>query len=151
MHRNAVNPGLQAGLAVEVFHSSEDFQEDFLCGIGGISRIGDDAVYQAVNGLVKLADQPGVGVLGAGLEFGNDRRFLAPDCYRACKIAQGGCPRHNSHGVTPYYSFFPDPKPARKVAFVVHSEAPPTLIRPHGIILSSRTWNSSVFTGLRRV
>ena len=100
MHRNAVDPGLQAGLAVEVFHSSEDLQEDFLCGIGGISRIGDDPVYQAVNRLVKLADQPGVGVLGAGLEFGNDRRFLAPDCYRACKIAQGGCPRHNSHGVT---------------------------------------------------
>src|SRR5437773_9857408 len=99
MHRNAVDPGLQAGLAVEVFHSSEDLQEDFLCGIGGISRIGDDAVYQAVNRLVKLADQPGVGVLGAGLEFGNDRRFLAPDCYRACKMAQGGCARHNSHGV----------------------------------------------------
>src|SRR5437016_13442140 len=100
MHRNAVDPGLQAGLAVEVFHSSEDLQEDFLCGIGGISRIGDDAVYKAVNGLVKLADQPGVGVLGAGLEFGNDRRFLAPDCYRACKIAQCACPPQSPHAFT---------------------------------------------------
>src|SRR5438445_13051823 len=98
-HRNSVDPGLQAGLAVEGFHCSEDLQEDFLCGIGGISRSGDDAVYQAVNRLVKLADQPGVGVFGAGLEFGNDRRFLAPDCYRACKIAQGSCPRHNPRGV----------------------------------------------------
>src|SRR5437870_11760425 len=79
MHRNAVDPGLQAGLAVEVFHSSENFQEDFLCGIGGISRIGDDAVYQAVNGLAKLADQPSSGRLGSGLECATDRRFLPPD------------------------------------------------------------------------
>src|SRR5207245_10887269 len=100
MYRNAVDPGLQAGLAVEVFHTSEDLQEDFLCGIGGISRIGDDAVYQAVNRLVKLADQPGIGVLGAGLEFGKDRRFLAPDCYCACKIAQGGWPPHTAEVCT---------------------------------------------------
>src|SRR5438105_13497189 len=88
MHRNAVDPGLQAGVAVEVFHSSEDLQEDFLCGIGGISRLGDDAVYQAVNGLVKLSDQPRIGMFGSCLECGNDRRFLAPDCYGACNIAQ---------------------------------------------------------------
>src|SRR5947209_18039710 len=95
MHRNAVDPGLQAGLAVEVFHSSEDLQEDFLCGIGGISRFGDDAVYQAVMRLVKMADPPGVGVLGGGLGLGNDSRFMAPDCYRGCETVQGSWPGHH--------------------------------------------------------
>ena len=100
MHRDPVNPGLQAGLAVKVLHSAKHFQEDFLRGVGRVRRIGHDAVHQAVDRLVEFADEPGVGVFRAGLQFRDDRRFLGPDSDRTCKITQGGCSRHECHGVT---------------------------------------------------
>ena len=100
VHRNPVNPGFQAGLTVKMLHAAEDLQKDFLCGIGGVGRIGHDAIDQAVDGLVEFADEPRVGVFRARLQFGHDRRLLGPDSYRACKITQGGCSRHQCHGVT---------------------------------------------------
>ena len=56
MHRDPVNPGLQAGLPVKMLHAAKHFQEDFLRGIGRVRRIGDDAIHQAVDWLVKFAD-----------------------------------------------------------------------------------------------
>ena len=73
MHGNAVNPGFQAGFAVKMLHSTKHFQKDFLRGIGGVRRIGDDAVNQAVDRLVEFCDEPGVGVFRARLQFGDDR------------------------------------------------------------------------------
>src|SRR5438105_8891340 len=57
MQRDAVNPRLQARFAVEMFHSPKNFQEHFLCRIGGISWIIDYAVNQTVKRLVKLTDE----------------------------------------------------------------------------------------------
>ena len=94
MHGDAVNPGFQAGLAVKMLHAPKHFQEDFLRGIRRVRRIGDDAINQAVDRLVEFADEPGVGVFRAGLQFGHDRRLLGPDSDRACQITQGGCSRH---------------------------------------------------------
>ena len=82
MHRNTVNPGFQAGFAVKMLHSPKDLQEDLLGSIGGVGRIGENAINQAVDGLVKFADEPGVGILRACLQFGHDRRLLGPDSYR---------------------------------------------------------------------
>ena len=73
MHRNPVNPGLQAGLAVKMLHAAKHFQEDFLGSVGRVRRIGDDAIHQAVDRLVKFGDEPGVGVFRARLQFGHDR------------------------------------------------------------------------------
>ena len=73
MHRNTVNPGFQAGLAVKMLHPPKHLQEDFLRSIGRVGGIGDDAIHQAVNGLVKFGDEPGVGVFRACLQFGHDR------------------------------------------------------------------------------
>ena len=67
MYGNTVNPGFQAGLAVKMLHPPKHFQEDFLRGIGGVRRIGDDAIHQAVDRLVKFCDEPGVGVFRACL------------------------------------------------------------------------------------
>ena len=73
MHRDAVNPGLQAGLAVKMLHPPKHLQENFLRGIGRVRRVGHDAINQAVDRLVKFGDKPGVGVFRARLQFGHDR------------------------------------------------------------------------------
>ena len=106
MHRDTVNPGLQAGLAVKMVHAAKHFQKDFLRGIGRVGGIGDDAIHKAVDRLVEFSDEPGVGVFRASLQFGHNRRLLGPDSYRDCKITQGGCSRHYSHGVTPIIGSF---------------------------------------------
>ena len=67
MDRDPVDPRLQAGLTVKVLHAAKHLQEDFLRGVRGVCRIADDPVHQAVDGLVELTDEPGVGVLRAGL------------------------------------------------------------------------------------
>ena len=83
-----------------MFHAAKHFQKNFLRSIGRVCRIGDDAIHKAVNWLVKFRDEPGVGVFRSCLKFRHDRRLLGPDSYRDCKITQGGCSRHQSHGVT---------------------------------------------------
>ena len=66
MHSDPVDPGLQAGFAMEVLHPPEDFQEYFLRRIRGIRRIGHDPVHQAVDRLMELADQPLIGIFLSG-------------------------------------------------------------------------------------
>src|SRR4029077_9235936 len=72
MNGYAVNPRLQAGSPVKLFHSAEHFEENFLRSIRSIPGIGKNSVNEAVNGLVKFAHQPGVCVLRSRLELGDD-------------------------------------------------------------------------------
>ena len=72
VHRDPVDPRFQAGLSVEMLHPAEDFQEYFLRRIRRIGGVGEDAVHQRVDGLVELADEPGVGFLGSSLQFRDD-------------------------------------------------------------------------------
>jgi len=60
MQSDAVNPRLQTGLTVEMLHSAENLQKHFLGRVGRIGRVIHDAVDEPVDGLVKLANQPGV-------------------------------------------------------------------------------------------
>src|SRR5690349_23501350 len=62
MQSDPVYPGLQTGLAVEVFHSAKHFEENFLRGVGGVGWISEHPINQAINRLMKFADEPGVGI-----------------------------------------------------------------------------------------
>ena len=69
---DAVNPCLQGGPTVKVFHSAKHFHENFLGGVGRVRRVVHDAVHQSVDRLLKLADQPGVSLFRAGLQLCSD-------------------------------------------------------------------------------
>src|SRR6185437_10383085 len=99
MYCNTVDPRLQAGLAMKMFHPAEYFEENFLSGVGGICRIGENTVHQTVNRLMKFTDQPRVRVFRPSLEFLDQNRFLRADSDCACKVAQIRRPRHSCHGV----------------------------------------------------
>src|SRR5450631_2072565 len=43
MDGNAIDPGLQAGVAVEVADAAKDFEEDFLGEVGGVGGVNDAA------------------------------------------------------------------------------------------------------------
>src|SRR5262249_3885763 len=101
MQRDSVNPGLQAGLPVEMLHATEHLQKDFLRSIGGISGGGDDTVHEAINWLMKLTNEPGVSFLRPALQFGHNRRLMSPDSYCAGNSTQDGCSRHRFHCVPP--------------------------------------------------
>ena len=59
-----------------MLHSAEHFQEHFLGRVSCVGGIGQDAIHQAVDGLMELADQPRVGLFRSGLQFRDDRRLL---------------------------------------------------------------------------
>ena len=61
---------------MKMFHSAKHFQENFLRGVGGVSWICDHAINQAVDGLMKFSDEPGVGLFRSGLQFRHDGGFL---------------------------------------------------------------------------
>ena len=63
MNGDAINPGLQAALAVEFGHPAENLDKYFLGGVGGVGGIVQYPVDEVVNGLMVLRDKPGVGVL----------------------------------------------------------------------------------------
>ena len=108
MNRDAIDPCLQTGFAMEVLHPPEHFQEDFLRGIRGVGGIVHHSVNQAIDGLMKFADQRGIGFFRPSFEFGNNSRFLGSDSDRAGEIAQAGGSRQSGHGVTPIIgSFWP--------------------------------------------
>ena len=56
MQRDTVNPGLQAGFPVKVFHSPKHLQEHFLCGIRRIRRIVHYPVHQSIYRLLELSN-----------------------------------------------------------------------------------------------
>src|SRR5438270_6016534 len=98
MNGNSINPCFETGLAVEVLHPAKNFQEDLLCGIGGICGIRENAVHHAVHGVMKLTDEPRVGIFRARLELQNNGGLLAADSYRAREFSQTGGSRHACHG-----------------------------------------------------
>src|SRR5215469_10000746 len=98
---DAINPGLQTRLAVEVPHSAEDFEENFLRGVGGIRGVGQNAIDQAIDGLVELSDEPGIGLFRPGLKFCNNTGLFAAYGDRARKITHVG--NHDPHRDTSYY------------------------------------------------
>src|SRR5262249_4565277 len=102
--RDAIDPCLQAGLTVKMFHAAEYLQKNILGGVGSVRRIGEDAVHDAVDRLVKFSDEPGVGFLGTRLELLNNSGFLAANSYRAREFSQTGGSRHACHGDTPIIS-----------------------------------------------
>src|SRR5580692_5629038 len=95
---DAVDPSLKTGLTIKVLHAAKHLEKDFLGSIGGIGGIGNQAVNQAVDGLVKLTNQPSVGFLRSGLQFSHERRFLLPDSNGSREITHAGRSRHHSHG-----------------------------------------------------
>ena len=101
VQRDAVNPCLQARLAVEMFHPAEHFQKHILRSVRRIGRIIHDAINKPVDRLVKLADQPGVGLFRTRLQFSDDGRFLSSGPDSAGKITQCRSSRHG--GVAPNY------------------------------------------------
>src|SRR5438309_963035 len=104
MDRDAINPCLEAGLPVEVVHPAEDFEKNFLSGVGGVSGVGEDPIHYAIHGLVKFSHQPRICFLRTRLELLNNGGFLAADPNRAREISQTGGSRHAYHGDTPYYT-----------------------------------------------
>src|SRR5208283_5513252 len=67
--RDAVEPGAQAGLAVESADVAEDLEEDLLGDVGGVGGVLQAARDQRVERLVVLVDQLGEGLLGAALKL----------------------------------------------------------------------------------
>src|SRR5262245_14444934 len=99
----AVNPGLQTGLAMEVFHAAKNLQKYFLSGVGGIGGVGQDTIDNAVDRLMKFAHKPCVGFFRSRLQFLNNGGLLAADSEGAYEISQTGCSRHASHGDVLHY------------------------------------------------
>src|SRR5215831_6776636 len=100
MQRNAVDPCLQARLAVEMLHSPEHFQKHFLCRVGRVGGIVHHSINEAVDGLVKFTNKPGVRIFRTRLQFLYNGGFLASGPDSACEIAQCRSSRHDPHGST---------------------------------------------------
>ena len=45
MDRNAIDPGFQAGIGIEILDTAKNFDEDLLGGVGGVGRIVQNAVH----------------------------------------------------------------------------------------------------------
>src|SRR5271165_5815634 len=95
VQRNAIDPRLQTRLAVKLLHPAKHIQKDVLRSVGCVRRIIHDPVHQPVHRLLKLANQPRIGLFRAGLQLRDDSRFfLRPNSDGTCQIPQGGCSRH---------------------------------------------------------
>ena len=81
---DAVEPGAQAGVAVELADAAEDLDEDFLGDVGGVGGVVEAAADEGVEGLVILGDEHAEGLLGAGLEVGDERCLFGSNAYRTC-------------------------------------------------------------------
>ena len=62
MDGNPVQPRFQAAFAVKTLNATKYLEKDFLCSVGRIGRIGQDAINKAVNRLVIMRNQPAVGL-----------------------------------------------------------------------------------------
>ena len=78
MDRDTVKPRLQAAFAIETLHTAKDFKKDFLSGVRGICRVGQNAVHKAVNRLVIVGHKPVVSLFRAGFELGNWVAIVGP-------------------------------------------------------------------------
>src|SRR5450755_3632512 len=86
---------------MEMLHPAENFQKHILSSVRRVRRVIDNAVDEPVDGLMKLANQPGVGLFRTRLQFSNDGGFRTPGPDSAGKIAQCSSSRHD--GVAPNY------------------------------------------------
>ena len=84
MKRNAVEPGAQAGFAMEAANAAEDLDEDFLGDVGGVGGVIEAARNQRIERLMILRDEDGKRLFGAGLEVGYKSCIFCPDANRAC-------------------------------------------------------------------
>jgi hypothetical protein len=82
MESDAVDPCLQAGVAVEAADAAEDLQKNFLRDIGGVAGILQAAGDDGVDGLVILGDEQGEGCLGAGLQLRDEGCLPGLPAYR---------------------------------------------------------------------
>lgn len=65
IHSDAVNPGLEAAIALERADFPENLKENLLGDVGGIGRIVHQPVNQIVNRLLEAADQRFISFFGA--------------------------------------------------------------------------------------
>ena len=98
MQGDAIEPGAQAGVAVEAANAAEDLDEDFLGDVGGVGRVVEAARDQRIERLMILRDENGERVLGAGLEVGYKSSIFGGDANCAREMAHYharlhiGCP-----------------------------------------------------------
>ena len=78
MQGDAVDPGAQAGVAVEAADAAVDLDEDILCDVSGFAGIGDGAGDERIEGRVILGDQRGKCLLRTGLQLGDNRGLFRP-------------------------------------------------------------------------
>src|SRR5208282_1060380 len=84
-----------------MLHPAENFQKHILRSVSRVGWVIYDAVDEAIDGLVELANQPGIGLFRTRLQFSDDGGFLGSGPDSAGKIAQYSSSRHN--GVAPNY------------------------------------------------
>ena len=80
---DAVEPGAEAGFAMEAADAAEDLDEDFLGDVGGVGGVVEAARDQRVERLMILRDEDRKCLLGAGLEVGDKGRIFCRDANRA--------------------------------------------------------------------
>ncbi len=93
MYRNPVDPGLQAGIGIEVLDPAKNLDEYFLGGVGRVRRVVQNPIYQAVYRLVVMRDEPFESIFRSGLQFGHDRGFRGADSHRTCEVTHYCCSR----------------------------------------------------------
>src|SRR5271165_2842341 len=74
---DAIEPGLEGAALAKVPNSLEGFQENFLSGIGSVSRITEHAEDEVVNRSVIMGDEPVEGGFRARLQLGDEFAFVA--------------------------------------------------------------------------
>ncbi len=75
IHRDTINPGLQAAIAAERSDIAEHFQKNLLHDIGGVRRIVQQPANQAIHRLLIALDQYFVGFFDPLTER-RDQRIL---------------------------------------------------------------------------
>ncbi len=84
MQSDAVEPGAQAGFAMEAADAAKDLDEDFLRDVGCVGGIVEAARDQRIKRLMILRDQETERLLGSGLEVGDESYVFGRDAYCAC-------------------------------------------------------------------
>src|SRR5580704_18231179 len=73
---NAIDPGPQSRLAMEVAHSPEDLHKDLLREVGRLASVLYRSRQKRVDGLMVARNQPRKCLLRAGTQFSNESGFV---------------------------------------------------------------------------
>ena len=84
---DAIDPGAQAGVAVEGGDVAEDLDEDLLGDVGGVGWVAQAAGDEGVDGVAVLGDEQGKGLLRAGFQVRDEALLVCPDADSARQIA----------------------------------------------------------------